>query len=323
MGPKKNTQEDIADELMKLSQVVVRSDGKVRKGQFDSVPSISKGSEYEDWLWKFDIWAQMYLTKDVYTTDKDRRIAWLNALIRAATLGGFEEMITLLQLYDIEGVRCEGLLDKLGARFLRDAKLEQKQATSAFMKFSRGKRTLLEAVKDLRVVVLKCHKHNFRPDKNTLEAKYESLLHAEEMPLYKIYLKQDDTDDSDLEKCIKALEELAKDQDDTRPKAANTPNGHGSPPFAGIGTKGKAGRHRSGYMSGTSAPPQTNCTRCGKACPATKGQVKEKCFAHDKECRKCGKKGHFESMCRSKQKAKTALAAATVEPKKEEAPSGF
>jgi hypothetical protein len=291
----------------------------VRKGQIDWVAKISKPTEYKSWVFKFKVGAATYLSKELYPNNQERRYAWLNALIRAASLGEFEEMNHLLELYDSDGVQCEDILGKLEERFLPAMEVEKKKATTAFMAYARGRKPLSQATKELKVIILECHKAGYKPDVETVKAKYESLLLPQELPLVRLYQKNDDGDGSELDKLIRALEGLGKDQEGVHANG----NGVVLPEFAGgaFKKKGSAGPRRKGYVhwqelhqrSDKTSKSVKTCESCGKACPMTRGEPKEKCYAYGKECRKCGKKGHFESKCRSTTKASAAAAGGSAE----------
>ncbi len=75
----------------------------------------------------------------------------------------------------------------------------------------------------------------------------------------------------------------------------------------GRGRGSKLSNFRNGYPerdetreNDMSKQSKSKCTFCGKSCPAVQGSEKEKCYAWNKECKKCGKKGHFQDMCKSK-----------------------
>ncbi len=68
------------------------------------------------------------------------------------------------------------------------------------------------------------------------------------------------------------------------------------------------GRGRGGKFQRSGHPPRENddegngkiCKFCNQECAAMKGGKKEQCYAWGKECKKCGKKGHYQSVCRMK-----------------------
>lgn len=290
----------------------------VRKGQIDWVPAISRASDFKQWEYKFRTGARVYLSKDVYTNEEERHFGWIIAMTRAPTLGNFPQMCDLIELFDHEGLRCEQILDKLKDRFLPLLDVERKAATSAFLGYTRGGKSLSIAVKELQDCILACHKTGYKPDAETVVNRYESLLKAQEAPLYRLYVLNDTSDSrSESDKCIRALEMLAKEQESIKPQ----PNAETN--FAGVahagnnrGQRQRNGPRRAGYGN---PPAQNNtsqeCGRCGKGnCPTVRGEPKEKCFAQGKECKACGKMNHFERKCRkpkreAPQQAKTAACA--------------
>lgn len=283
----------------------------IRKGQIDWVSSISKPSDFKSWEFRFRAGASVYLSEKVYPDAEERRSAWLFALIRAAQLGAFEEMLQLLELYHNNRVCCENLLEQLGKRFTPAIEVEKKKATKKFMDFERGRKSLLDAVKDLRVTILDCQKYGFNPCDETKLVKYESLLLPSEVPIFKLYIRKEGNSPTSLEEYIKGIEDLAKDQETTCKSNAEESLG-GNQLFAGAAfrrntTKEKKVPKRKGFVNEktTDTKPDT-CTRCGKKCPATKSGDISKCYAYNKECNKCGKKGHFGEVCRSKKIANLA-----------------
>ena len=271
---------------------------RIRKGQIDWIVGISKPAEFKSWIFKFKVGARIYLSSDVYQNEEELHNAWLNALVIAATKGSFEEMMYILELLESEGVRGEKLLEHLERKFAPTAEIERKQAIEAFMKYTRGKKTLMEAVKELKIIVLECNKNGFKPDKETLIAKYEMLLDSQELPIFRSYEDRYKglPFTTELEKYIRALEELAKDQEDKKPRKE-----HESETFAGASKQ--SFRKRSGYRSQKKeeeSSTKQKCTRCGLPCPAAKGKGYDKCPAANKTCNKCGKKGKYADVCRSK-----------------------
>lgn len=281
--------------------------GCIRKGQIDWVPAIRTSGEYELWEFQFRSMAYTYLSEDVYPKTEERRYAWINALIRAASLGKFTEMIQLLELLDTSGVRCEDLLKKLGEHFRPTNEVAKKKASSTFMSYQRKTKSLSEAVRELTVMVLECKKLGYKPDNDTLATKYESLLTAQELPLYRLYLKNDTSENESHQKTLRAIEELAKDSEASQQAEEGTPTFSGGA-FGKRGGSGK-GPRRQGYTQSGHQEQKTSsngqhggkkCTYCGLKCPASKGGPKEKCFAFGKECKKCQKIGHFANACKSK-----------------------
>ena len=89
----------------------------VRRGQVDWITPVKCAAELKRWAFKFRIGADIYLSKDVYPEKEKRATAWINALLRAATLGGFDEMEDLIALMHSKGHECELLLDNIEKHF--------------------------------------------------------------------------------------------------------------------------------------------------------------------------------------------------------------
>ena len=280
---------------------------RIRKGQIDWIVGLDKAAEFKSWSFKFKMGAATYLSKDVYQNDDERRFAWVNALIRASSLGKFQELCDQVELLDASGFKCEKLLEKLEKRYLPAIDVEKKRISSMFLSFNRNRSSLLDSYKSLQQILLECRKYGFVPGEETEQAKLEELILPEELPIFRLYIERERTnneDDSELELIRSAIEALGKDQEDKR-KGSN----QSTPIFAGTTQRGvrsdrsekvprrKGHPERSGVEAGKLK--QGNCGRCGKNCPAARGEPKEKGYAFDKECRKCGKKNHFESVCKS------------------------
>lgn len=167
----------------------------VRKGQIDWVPAIKNVGELRLWLIKMSAGTRIFLSKEVYPDEEERRWAFKYACIHAASIGHFDEMVLYIELLDADEITCEKLLKKIEEKFLPAQDIERKKSSAAFMAYTRRGKSLSEAVKELKVLVLECKKLGYSPDKETLITKYESLLASQELPLYRIYLKQDDSDD--------------------------------------------------------------------------------------------------------------------------------
>lgn len=180
------------------------------------------------------------------------------------------------------------------------------------MSFNRGRKTLLDSIKELKVILLECAKHGFKPEAETVKAKLESLVNPEELPVYRLYLKNEQGDDTGYDKAMRAMESLAKDQADVVCQSNDT---GGTPPFAGGAFRSKRGVRRKGYPEREEGDSK-KCKRCGKGCPLARGGDRKKCYAYDKKCKKCGKLGHFEAVCKSKA---VGVAATAVEKAKSKA----
>lgn len=284
----------------------------VRKGQIDWVSPISNEKEFKTWEFEFRKGASIYLSKEVYPDQKERSDAWQMALLRAANLGHFAELKYLLQIYDADGLQCEDLLGELKRQFLPSVDAEKQRVMLLLKGFSRGKKSLLEAVKELKIIVLECHKNGFKPDKDLLKLTYESLLPPNELPTLRLYELKVVADRKAVDPdalipppftvFMNAIEQLAMDQE------VRKTDGVGAiPPFAG-GAVGE-GKNRGGGkkkpkrkgFKGDAKAENKKCSYCGHGnCPALKGEGKERCPAFGQTCQKCGKKGHFKSVCRAK-----------------------
>jgi hypothetical protein len=315
--------------------------GFIRIGQLDWVPIITKAEEFSSWYFKYKTGAAVYLHKDLFSNADRRKAFYLVAVLKGPSLGNFEEMCRLIELYDNEGTECEELLERLKEKFLPAIEIEKKKATQVFMSFARGKQSLSVAVKQLKLILLECNKQGYNPDSDTIVAKYESILLPQEMPLYRLYFQNIKAENAqngsrssssstlnakaEAEQRIRAIETLGKDQEGIK-----DPTNEGTQPYAGIarGNKSNNGPRRLGFnheykksIGNQDNGKQNKCNKCGKQCPATKGQGKDKCYAYGKECRKCHKKGHFESVCLSKKSHSKADAATSGQ--KEVALAGF
>lgn len=320
--------------MLRTSQYGGPSEERPRKGQMDWVIGIKGISDFRSWLFKFKTGAALYLSKDVYSKKEERSLAWTNALLKAASMGNFEEMCQLIELYCSAGIECEAILKKLEERFLPALDIDRKKAGAAFMAFKREDRSLHTALKDLNLLMLECAKYDYRPEDTTVILKLEGLLMPAELPTFRMYLRNEDSSLSMRERTLAALEALGKDLEDCH-------SGERDGPFfaGGAFNKGKKknGPRRSGFipnsqrhnqqLQNTSQKHDTSnrqredrkpCSRCGsKKCPLARGEEKTKCFAHNKTCNKCHRQGHFESVCKSKQTASVAVETAKAQANKE------
>ena len=290
----------------------------IRKGHLDWVTGIANASEFRSWSFAFSKGAKMFLSVEAYTKEDERMDAFMNAYLRAAHLGGFDDMRTMLELYDRKGIKGEEILKKLQDRYLPTAEIEKKKAMQNFLKFDKGGRSLFQAVKDLNVLLLECFKAGYQPDDLTVQGIFEGLVPANQLTLYRILKEKMSslkalsalTPEEDLKYTMQAVEEMGKVQE-----MANMANDE--PPFAGgaFGKdkrgkgKGKWNPKRKGYNNaenGTNdreqAQQKSKCTRCGKRCPYSKGQPLDTCYAYNKDCHKCGGKGHYGPLCKTKPK---------------------
>jgi hypothetical protein len=293
------------DSLNNQHVVVPVRTGGVRKGQIDWITPISKPAEFKSWAFRFKMGASVYLSKQVYDIETERVCAWQIALQRAATLGNFTEMNQLLELLHEDGVECEDLITHLEKRFLPALEIERKKAMQEFQSFTRGKKSLMQAVKDLKVVLLECYRQKYKPDDDTVILNYESLRSPTDLPIFRLYQTRFQSG-ATMTKFLTALEELAKDQEGQKPDSQQ-----GGAPFAGgavnsqgNGAAGKRssrrGGRQKGYRGAGDQDEAKKCKYCGHGnCPALNGDEKDRCPAFGKQCLNCGKKGHFKSVCRS------------------------
>jgi hypothetical protein len=289
----------------------VQGYAKVRQGQIDWVPAFEKTTEFRTWLFIFRTGAGTYLSKKVYPDAEERKFAWLNALLKAATLGKNMELVRYLDLCDRNGTKCESLLKKLEQKYQPAIEREEQKATESLLMYLRGNKTLTDAVKELNERVLECRKLGYDPDEKTLIKKYETLLTQQERPLYRLYSETYAEGGTDFETTVRVLEKLGRDQEPDKTRE------HGSGPvFAGHANarqNKQKKHHRHGYAENRNERAEvTNCQRCGShKCKSMQSGNKEDCNAYDKDCKKCGKKGHFFKMCKTKNAKRNAAAAVT------------
>ena len=105
----------------------------VRIGQLDWVPIISKPEDFRSWYFKYKTGAAVYLHKDLFSDDEKRKAFYLVAVLKGPSLGNFDEMCRLIELYDTEGAECEELLEKLKGKYLPALEMEKKKSIQAFM----------------------------------------------------------------------------------------------------------------------------------------------------------------------------------------------
>jgi hypothetical protein len=284
----------------------------VRPGQLEWVPLIRNRGELKRWIFKFAFGAEIYLSPEVYPDQKKRKLAWMNALLRAATQGGFEEMEDLLALLHSNDKSCEELLEALKQHFLPAEEAERVRASREFLNFARGKTTLLESVRALGKKVLECGRLGYVPDDATVQLQYEALLLPTEKPLYRSYYGQVDASITEKRaRTLAAIEALGIDLEGESPKQQTdgyqfaggaVPKRRAAPKRKGFEPTGKANVHKQ-------ATEQSMCGMCGSgACMSLQGKGREACKAYGKQCKNCGKTGHFAIKCRSKPSEKAGIA---------------
>jgi hypothetical protein len=279
----------------------------VRPGQLDWVAPISSAADFRMWSFKFRVGASTYLSKEVYPEEDKQHMACLNALLKASTLGGFAKMDELIMLLDSQGVKCEDMLIRLQSELLPSTETDRIRATDQFMSFQRGGTGLMIAARELGQLVLKCNQLGYKPDADTVSAKYKSLLSQSERPLFELYHDGIVDVRDALQRTIQAVEKLARAQDGGKQAGGNgastgisctAKDFKSKPKRAGFNPKGPNGKGDS----------KSACGKCGKK--SCEGGAK--CSAADKECYKCGKKGHLQALCRSAGKGAGGKAAAAV-----------
>ena len=294
----------------------------IRKGQLDWVCPIEKASEFKSWAFKFGMGAKVYLSALLYPNDEERHFAFMIALLKAASQGKFAEMEQYLELLNATGVRAEALLPALEKKFLPSKEIERKRATLKYLGYTRERKPLHEALKDLNVLYLECIKYGYDPGHPTHIARIESLIYTADMPIFRLYLnKESSVEGSELEKTLRAAEALAKDQENTSVSATHS---QGGPQFAGA-TQDRSKRneghrrefrknHRKGHPADkqATASSKKTCTKCGNGnCPTLlKNSEGKPCFASGKKCNVCGKEGHYGKVCRKKGKNLASVAEA-------------
>lgn len=337
-------------------QVVIPSEGysKVRKGQVDWIEGLEKFSDLKSWLFKFRVGASIYLSAEVYPNAKERRQAWLYALVRSAILGKNDQMTRYLEVLDHKNVACEQLLEHLEKRFLPTAEFDKKRVIQKYRSFKRENRSLWDTYKAYQQLELECSKCNFNPGTEMNIAQLESLILPDEKVAFHVYVEREkeriqqefqDVDDDDgiggmrmtelerEEEAVRAaIEMLGKQLEERDVLVKKQHEKSEKNPFAGntLSRGGKGGRGgkqfsqsretnaeqqkqfkrngRGGKWPRSGHPPRENddeksskiCKFCNQECAAVKGGKKEQCYAWGKECKKCGRKGHYQSVCRMK-----------------------
>ena len=283
----------------------------VRQGELSWVPAFEKNVNFRLWFFQFKIGAETYLNQDVYPDAKGRRYGFLNALMRAASLGRNDGLLIDLELYDSAGIYCEALLEKIKQKYMpKDALLRVKMSEEFFNFKREGK--LGESVERLNMPVLECRKARYEPDDATLQLKYRVLLRKEEVPMFEVYLSKDtgtQEDEASAEKTRRVLELLALDKEGISskqdavgfcggafregPKSGKRHSHHGkrqdNPRRAGFG---------GGGHSEQKVANQSECKKCGKAgCKSMSSKDQNDCPANKFKCNGCGQKGHWFKCC--------------------------
>lgn len=79
--------------------------------------------QWEQFVFEFSTGATFWLAPEVFETQQKRAIVWRAALLRAATLGNFDEMRSDIRLLTNQGLECENLLEGLTKLYTKGDKL--------------------------------------------------------------------------------------------------------------------------------------------------------------------------------------------------------
>lgn len=286
-----------------------------KQGELQWVPPLERRGNFRLWLFQFRAGADLYLSQEVYPVPEVRRLGYLNALTRAATLGKNEELLIELELLHAEGSECEALLDKVVKIYQPQDALLKQRAGEELLAFKREGR-LGESLRKLNTLVLECRKAGYRPESETLCLKYKSLLRKDEVALFEVYFAKDEIAEGEstdqrmrrvLEAYARDREGILKEQEHAGFAGAAIGNRQGSRGGAngrgrGGGKRGRGGR-RHGYLGGDSKQQGSGggdkgCSKCGATnCKAlTTGKASD-CFYFKLKCRRCHQVGHKASCC--------------------------
>ncbi len=278
------------EEMNDMTQQVVVP---VRTGQMkiDWIRPLKCAKDIKQWSPHFLRCAKIWAPQEAFKSKETWAQHFHVCVTHAAETGDFKELIQMLELWYEDGVRGEALIKAMERHFLPTMEAEKRRAMELFTQFRREKRSLLQAVKDLKLVVLECRKNGYKPDKDTLKLKFESLVLPADIPTLRIYeFKEGHTlDDADeYEVHMRAVERLAEDLE------LRKPDSRGGLPFAGGGKGNDKKPKRKGDKAPKGAADESaaKCPSCGHAtCQGLTGKGKGKCPAAGQECRKCHQKG--------------------------------
>jgi hypothetical protein len=219
------------------------------------------------------------------------------------------------------------LMKGIDQRWMKNQDLEQRKAVNGFLQFQRdASKNLQTSLRTLRDLLFEARRCGYDPDDQTLISKFEGMLTDDEKTLHTLLKNTDKEGGGEFDICVRAMEELAKDRQNSKPKAntdfaggAQARDGNGS----GRGGRGGRGRGRGGQNSqrrtgfaqdaDERADKLKKCKWCGSsACKSLNGGRREDCRAFDEECRVCKKRGHFGVVCRSAGGKQAAAGAATT-----------
>ena len=271
--------------------------------------------DYQDWRFAFVQSAKLYLTIRQYRSDENLNQGWILALLKSATLLGEDaaaakELKLLVQRMvsdPFNKFRGENMLKGIDERWAKDEEREQEKAIENFLTFQRSSsQDLQKNLRQLRDLLTEARRFHYEPDKLTLITRFKSLLTDEEKTLHGLLVKADESSEDRFEKCINAIEDLARDKSSKKSVSANA-NAAQMKPGGGNNLKktsqsrNKRNPKRSGFLNDSNDKTDIikKCGRCGFAtCKSLKNdKKKEDCPATKSECNVCGKTGHFASVC--------------------------
>ena len=286
-----------------------------KQGELQWVPALERRGNFRLWLFQFRSGADLYLSKDVYPAPAVRRLGYLNALTRAATLGKNEELLLELELLHTEGHECEDLLEKIVKIYQPQDVLLKQRAGEELLAFRReGK--LGEALRKLNTLVLECKKAGYRPDVETLCLKYKSLLRKDEIALFEVYFAKDEQNDDETndQRMRRVMEAYARDREGILKQqeqagfagaafgqqgSRNNANGRGRG-----GQRGRrSGGRRHGYLGGDSKQQGSGgnnkgCSKCGSSsCKSLSSGKASDCYYFKLKCNRCKATGHKAVCC--------------------------
>ena len=243
-------------------------------------------------------------------------------------------MTKFLEVLEHKNVVCEEILTHLEKRYLPTVDYEKRKVVDKYRAFKRENRSLLDAYKAFQQLELECSKFSFEPGIEMNIAQLQSLILPEEKVMFRLYVENETksyqqeyplcTDQLEIEEAAvrRAIENFGKEYEDRELSAKRQESGmFAGNTFARKGdrksqnrngdsdhknqsnskAKGRSSKNfRSGHPARESQEKDEKiCKFCNQSCKAVKGGKKEQCYAWGKECKACGKKGHYATVCKS------------------------